>query len=739
MAIRLNRKQQQIVEQERVVSDQWGRYVRARDHGHVDYLRMADRCNSFYVGDQWDPDTIAKLDEQGRPALTINMILSTVNAVLGEQASKRVEFKYKPRNGGTEDTASVLTKLSSAIKDANQYDWCESQVFSDAIIQHGRGFFDLRMAFNENMMGDIVITADDPRNILLDADAKEYDPSTWKEITETRWVSIDEIEQMYGRKKADMLRTQGLTRTRYEPDSLQWEDDAFGDARENEMMGASEGLSDQEEQTIRAVRIIDRQHVKIVPCLKFVDLESGDMKPVPQNWSDRKTRDFAQRMNMALIRDIDKKIRWTTTADQVLLHDDWSPYRTFTKIPYFAYFRRGKPFGLVTNLLSPQEQLNKLSSQELHILNTTANSGYIVERGALANMTADELRNQGAETGVVIETNPGRKDSIEKIKPNQVPTGIERAAMSSASFIKEISGVNEAMLGFDSAEVSGVALEQKSFRGQIQLQVPFDNLQRTRHMVAKKILELVQQFYTEERVFYITTQGNTIQSAKDPEEFTINQQTAAGEIINDVTVGKYDIVLSTMPARDSFDDAQFAEAVSLRQIGVAIPDDRIVEYSHLDKKFDLAEEIREMTGRGEMTEEQAKQLEFEQNIRNQMAMAEYERAQAEVAKLEAEAMKLAADASQTEGGMDSPKIRLAMEDLEVKLIIARENLRMRQGLALVSAQSTIDKQALSSRAQIVGTTVSEREKRRTALLTGAQKAEADIQKERAKPRPTTAR
>ena len=42
-------------------------------------------------------------------------------------------------------------------------------------------------------------------------------------------------------------------------------------------------------------------------------------------------------------------------------------------------------------MISPQEQLNKISSQELHIVNTTANSGWVVESGSLSNMTEEEL------------------------------------------------------------------------------------------------------------------------------------------------------------------------------------------------------------------------------------------------------------------------------------------------------------------------------------------------------------
>ena len=59
--------------------DQWNAYTRARDNGHQDYIAVAKRCDAFYRGEQWDAADLSTLDDQGRPALTINTILPTIN------------------------------------------------------------------------------------------------------------------------------------------------------------------------------------------------------------------------------------------------------------------------------------------------------------------------------------------------------------------------------------------------------------------------------------------------------------------------------------------------------------------------------------------------------------------------------------------------------------------------------------------------------------------------------------
>lgn len=706
-----------------IVNDQWVRYERARDFGHLKYLETASKCNDYYRGEQWDPGDKAKLEAEGRPALTINMILSTVNAVLGEFSRNDIEFRYVPKAEGQEYTPGVMTKLSNAIATANNYKWIEDQVFSDGIIMDGRGYFDMRVDFNDNLQGEVKIVSDDPSTILIDPDAKEYDPATWTEVFKTEWLSPEDIEAMYGKKAVDEILTHAINANTFGMDSVIWDDhkNTYGDTHSIPESLTLQAASDKEQRTVKLIRVIERQHIRMDPVIELVDMHTGDTKEVPLTWNEEKVQNAILTYDLGVIRRAKKKVRWTVTADKVLLHDDWSPYKTFTKIPFFAYFRRGKPFGLVTNLLSPQEQLNKLASQELHIINTTANSGWIMWRGSLSGMTADDLRNQGAETGIVLEVNPGQPEP-QKIQPNRVPSGIERAAMKSAQFIKEISGVNDAQLGFDSPEVSGVALKQKEMMGQVQMQVPFENMQRTRHLIAKKMLELVQQFYTEPRVFKVVTDGMgmTGDMKQEEQEYFLNMKNAAGEVLNDITIGKYEIALSVVPSRDSYQDQQFAEALNLRNVGIAIPDDRVIEYSHLAHKEQIAEEVRKLQGRGELTEEQMKLQQFQQEINMQLMQLEVAKAEAEVRKLQAEAAEKLAKID-----INSPEYEIEREKMEQELMIAREQLQVRLDLANLQSKTAFDTTMLKTK----GGLATERGKARVSLRQSREANQTDIAKE----------
>ena len=665
-------------EQHELAKRQWASYVRARDNGHLDYVEIAKQCDAYYRGNQWDPADLSTLDDQGRPALTINTILPTINAVLGEQTTRRMDVSFKPRGRGQQEIADVLTKLFMQIADNNKMDWIESQVFSDGLIQD-RGWFDVRIDFDDHIQGEVRVTPKDPLDVLIDPDAKEYDPKSWNEVFETRWMTLDEIEEQYGRSKADKLRITVEQGSVLGSDSVEYEEARYGDTSASVEYNQGNTTNPEENRALRSIRVVERQYYRLKECMFYVDSVTGDMREVPYNWGKRKREQFAAQFGLEILTKHVRKVRWTTTADLIVLHDEWSPYDSFTLVPYFPYWRRGRPFGMVRNLISPQEQLNKISSQELHIVNTTANSGWIVETGSLNGMTADDLEEHGAETGLVLEFNRGSNPPA-KIPPNQIPAGLDRISQKAALNIKQISGISDAMLGTDSPEVSGVAIQAKQNRGAMMIQVPLDNLTKTRQYLAEKILNLVQAYYTEERLIQITDETDPL---KRREPLTLNEVTPEGMIINDLTLGEYDVVIGTAPARDNFEEIQFAEAIQLRQVGVPIPDDLIVEYSHLQRKGEIAQRIRAMQGTEPPSEEEAQLMQFQAESQIRKMQLEIAQMEAEVQKLQSEAMLNQAKA---QGAAEiDPQLRIA--DMQSKIEVKREELALRERLSQMTNQN----------------------------------------------------
>lgn len=673
------------------------RYVRARDNGHLKYMEQADKFDGFYTGEgQWDEATKAKLEAEGRPALTFNMVLAVVNTALGDQLSRQMQIGFKPRRDASRDVAAILNKLTMQILHANRYPFVEMGVLGDGLIQD-RGYFDVRMDFSDHMQGEVKIKALDPRSVILDPDAKEYDPSTWTEVMTSEWLSLEEIEGLYGADKAEQLRGVASAGDNYRYDSVRFEEKTF--AGGNNVTYGYSGANTDDNRDIKAVRVIERQYYKWVNERMFVDPNTGDMGEVPSGWGDEQMVAFAEKMQLSIHKRPGRRVRWTVSADSVLLYDDWSLYRTFTIVPYFPYFRRGTPFGMVRNLTSPQEYLNKTRSQELHIVNTTANSGWTVEEGALTNMTEDELEQRGAETGLVLVHARG-SNAPQKIQPNQVPSGLDRISEKAAVSIREISGVNSGMLGQVSSTVSGVAIDRQTAQGSVQLQVPSKNMEQTRHFVARKVLELIQDFYTEQRVVHVTYDHNPNQPE---EQILINATNAAGELINDVTRGAYDIVIATLPTRDNFDESQFADLMEMRMNGIAIPDTVIIRHSNLAQRDEIANEVEKLLGQAAPTPQEVQMMQMQQQLAIQTAQGELQKLQAQAENMQSATALNIAKASQLAGGENSPQMELERDQLEAQIALKREELSTRIGLAQLTHQARAQGDQLRTAADLART------------------------------------
>jgi len=593
----------------------WVRYAYCRDNGHTKFIAKADLCEKNFAGDQWSLEDKAKLEAVKRPALTINKIISTISNVLGEQIYNRAETAFRPRGKEDGAGADIMTKVFKQISDQNQLAWARSDMFADGVIK-SRGFLDVRLSFDESSQGIVSITKPNAKNVIIDPDGEAYDPDTWGEVFTTRWMTADDVAVLYNKPDAELLRNRDNSTFPYGYDSIQMNRDRFGEMQ-NPLYAGGYDMSN----VLRNIRIVDRQFRLLDRQKHFLSPETGDTRPIPDEFSRDKIAFFVEKYGFQVITKLLRRIRWFVMADNIVLHDDWSPYKHFTIIPYFPHFRDGKAIGLVENLLGPQELLNKTSSQELHIVNTTANSGYKVRAGALTNMTVMELEEKGAQTGLVIEVNGDPDKDVQKIAPNPVPTGLDRISYKAEEHIKTISGVGDSQMGLDRADVAAKAIQAKQKASATNLVKPLDNLTRSDYFLARAVVDLVQEFYTEERVMTITTDHATGAS----ETFTINQTNEYGEVLNDLTLGQYDIIVTSVPARESLEDSQFEQAMAMREAGIAIPDSVMIDSSRLINKKEI---IQLMEGNKDSPEAQLQ-------LRGQ---------QAEVAKVESEAAQKHADA-----------------------------------------------------------------------------------------------
>ena len=112
-------------------------------------------------------------------------------------------------------------------------------------------------------------------------------------------------------------------------------------------------------------------------------------------------------------------------------------------------------------------------------------------------------------------------------------------------------------------------------------------------------------------------------------------------------------------------------------MGVPVPDDMIVEYSHLQRKGELARRIRIMTGQEPLTEEEAQMQQFQMEMQIRSTQLEIAKLEAEVSKLQSES---AVNIAKVQDMADvQPQIEVAK--IQSELQMRREELALRQSLS----------------------------------------------------------
>ena len=595
------------------LADRWFRASTA----HAKWAEVAKMCVDFTEGRQWTEEALAKMAAEKRVALTLNMIAPLVRLVLGYHRNNRIDLNFLPGHDGTgtEDIGEVLTRIDKQISELNQTSFVDTEVFMDGIMG-GRGWFDTRLDFTNNDLGEVKETAKDPFSIVPDPDGDQYDLKNCGYIFETRMVSIDEIEHTYGKRAATLVEPITLGQTPLSPldnhvvNAEVSPRRTFGEREDGDFEywdRLNSSLGDWIDPQRRSVRLLDCQHMVSEVRNVFIDLETGDKSIVPPDWGqDRieKVLYHAEQLRnpVTVERRLVKRPQWTTIIGDLIVYDRPSPYDTYTYSGYFPYFRRGATRGMVEDLLDPQREKNKRRTAGTEVVSRNANGGWKFKEGTFTAAQKQNLKKYGSTPGVHVEYSRDAEDAPELIGSNTSNLDHKRLEVDANEDLKHISGINEAALGELDRVQSGRALEARQRQAVIGQQMYMDNFSRTKELVGRKRLAIVQQHYTEERMFRIMGEDSQLV------ETLVNQKqvdptTGAITRVNYVTLGKYQIVVDERPLSASYANAQFEEAMLiLEKMGpvgamlLQVRPDLLVDMSTLPRKDEWTAAIQEALG-----------------------------------------------------------------------------------------------------------------------------------------------
>lgn len=631
--------------------DQYELYQYCRvEGGHEHYLRENEEAKRYYASRQWRDNDYRERTAQGRLSFTINQIFKVINAVRGELNQMVSDVRYDPTLGSTE-TARVLNRLSEFVDRENMLFMHDDRILLDGLLG-GRGFYRARVQFDENMQGHIKLYRQRPENVILDYNIDSPDPETWDRVFTTEIVSANDIKHLFGKDIGKDLMDAPFA------DWLDLQDRTLAQS----LGFQTHGLNDLEGRQYRQHRLINQQYrdYKYKDC--FVDKRTGDTKEIPENWPDEKVAEALQMFDLGVVRRKVKTIRWRVTCNNVVLHDEDSPYSHFDIVPYLPWFVDGHALSLFTAIKGPQDLLNYTVSEETHILGTTSHSGWKIKQGSLKGRTARQLERDGAKNGLVLELDDVA--DAERITPGQPATGFERFGDRANNWINELANVSPSMLGTQSEYANGKNISANLNRAPVNLHAPLMAFQYTKQLLAKVKLDLFQSFYTETRVLRIAGSG-----AGEGEMIEINMpDPATGEILHDLSIGKYTVRMMPVGSRMAAAELGFDQLMQMKEAGVNVPNSVLLMSSAMNITTDLLEQMIAANG-GELNpaEQRANELQLEQmeldvqdskaGIEGKLAAADLARGRAKRAYMDASFDPRTARASLDERRLQSEHAR----------------------------------------------------------------------------------
>ena len=304
-----------------VAADNWRRFQYGLERGHRAYTESARFLEGYYLGGQydgagklqpgghWSAADLDVLDEQRRPAYEANQVLPALNSAFGYQIANRMDISFRPRAGAaTKELAESRSKVAMQIANNNKLHWLETEVFQDGMIQQ-RGFYDVRMGFDDNDSGELSVSIIDPMDVIPDPDAKSYDPKGWADVCVGKWLSLDEIEGLYG-PKARRIAEESCA---YTGERDFGEDDLDGEERAKFALESGQtGGSEYTGRDVKRLRVIDRQRWvrSVMPVAMF---PGGDIRQLNGDEAPEVLEQMRQ-VGAIITRKRAKRVRWSVST-----------------------------------------------------------------------------------------------------------------------------------------------------------------------------------------------------------------------------------------------------------------------------------------------------------------------------------------------------------------------------------------------------------------------------------------
>src|SRR3990170_356426 len=196
--------------------------------------------------------------------------------------------------------------------------------------------------------------------------------------------------------------------------------------------------------------------------------------------------------------------------------------------------------GLITDAKDPQKMYNFWLTHMTETVALAPKSPYIVTPQEIKGYE-EQWKEANTKNYPYLLVNAQGNTKPRREPPPQVPTGAAQMLQLAASDIQDTIGMYQASFGERSNERSGIAIRERAGRSEFGTYHFGDNFKRAVLASTKQLINIIPRIYDTERIVRILGEDNEDSLVQINHPFV---DTATGEkaILNDLTIGKYDVV-----------------------------------------------------------------------------------------------------------------------------------------------------------------------------------------------------
>lgn len=514
-----------------------------RDESQIDRQMVA--------GQQWDDASLK--EREGRPCLVINKLAGTTKQIIGDQRQNKPSIKVSPVDSDSDpDVAEILTGLIRNIEQQSDAESCYDTSFEQAVYG-GYGYFRINTAYaaEDAFEQDIVFERIlDPDSVTYDQFCKKQDRSDARFCFVEETLPIAEFEEKYKNHVPTDWETV------YRDDDSQW--------YTGETIRVAEYFYKEDyEKTLYRL-----ETGEVVDASKYEHMvvEQGDQ------------RFFVTAEGQPLLitkerKAICQRIKWElVTGHEVIDKRDW-PGKYIPIIGVFGdeMWVDGKLLlkSVIRDARDPQRVYNWMRSTSVETVAQAPRQPFIVSDKQLDGH--EEQWNSMHRTPQPYLMYKSTGEPPPQRMGGSVPDiGAQSESAISSDDIKATTGIFDASLGARGTATSGVQEAYQQRKGDTATFTFVDNLTRGIQHAARVLIDLIPKIYDGERVVRLLGVDGAEKWA-DINKVIRHPGTGEETVINDLSLGKYDVVVKVGPAhstqRVEAADAMLGLAQAVPQFG----------------------------------------------------------------------------------------------------------------------------------------------------------------------------